>query len=69
VSLPYPDATSFGRIYHLLNGNASANGVFGIFREPGSTATTSSITLDASSGNRGITVQSDGTQWWILTRE
>ena len=69
VSLPYPDATNFGRIYHLLNGNASANGVFGIFREPGSTATTSFITLDASSGNRGITVQSDGTQWWILTRE
>lgn len=69
VSLPFPDATNSGRLYHLLNGNDSANGVAGIFREPGSTASTYFLTLDASSGNRGITVQSDGTQWEILTRE
>jgi hypothetical protein len=69
VSLPAPDATNTGRLYHLINGTANTYSVTGTFRDAGSGGTLGSFTLGTTSGTRGITVQSDGTQWWILTRE
>jgi hypothetical protein len=71
VSLPAPDATNAGRLYHLLY---NSTGVFayivtGTFRDPGNGFTTDSFQLSTATNSKGITVQSDGTQWWILTRE
>ncbi|WP_151086825.1 beta strand repeat-containing protein [Hymenobacter baengnokdamensis] len=69
VALPTPSATNTGRLYHLLNGNANSNTITGTLRDAGTTGTFTSFTLGTSSGGKGITVQSDGTQWWIVTRE
>jgi hypothetical protein len=69
VSLPAPSAANSGRLYHLINGNVNTYTVTGTFRDGGSGGTVGSVTLNSVAGNRGITVQSDGSQWWILTRE
>ncbi|MCI1190104.1 hypothetical protein MON38_21985 [Hymenobacter sp. DH14] len=69
VSLPAPDATNTGRIYHLINGNTNTYTVTGTFRDAGSGGRIGSFTLNSTAGTKGITVQSDGSQWWILTRE
>ena len=69
VSLPAPSATNIGRLYHLLNGNTGSNTITGTLRDAGTASTSANFTLGTGSGNKGITVQSDGTQWWIITRE
>jgi hypothetical protein len=69
VSLPAPSAANSGRLYHIINGNVNTYVVTGTFRDGGSGGTVGSVTLNSTAGNRGITVQSDGSQWWILTRE
>ena len=69
VSLPTPDATNSGRLYHLLNGGTGNPIVTGTFHDAGSNGTFPSFTLGTGSGGKGLTVQSDGTQWWIVTRE
>ena len=69
VSLPAPDATNTGRLYHIINGNTNTYVVTGTFRDAGSAGTVGSVTLNSTAGAKGFTVQSDGSQWWILTRE
>ena len=68
VSLPSP-GSAIGRLYHLLNGGTGNFIVTGTFRDPGNPTTLTSFTLGTTSGTKGITVQSDGSRWWILTRE
>ena len=67
VSLPAPSTANVGRMYYLLNGNS--NTITGTLRDPGTSSSTNSFTLTANIGSKGITVQSDGTQWWIIGRE
>lgn len=69
VALPAPSASNTGRLYHLLNATAGNVVVTGTLHDVGTTATLSTFTLNTTSGNKGITVQSNGTYWWILTRE
>jgi hypothetical protein len=69
LSLPTPDASNAGRLYHLLNGGAGSPTVTGTFHDAGSAGTFPSFTLGTGTGGKGLTVQSDGTQWWVLTRE
>ena len=73
ISLPAPNATNVGRLYHLLYNSAVAGSttciVTGTFRDPANPGTTPGFGLSTAATGKGITVQSDGTQWWILTRE
>ncbi|MDO7849299.1 hypothetical protein Q5H92_23245 [Hymenobacter sp. M29] len=70
VSLPTPSAANTGRLYYLINGNAYSNTISGTFRAAGTNSSSTNITLsNTGSGTKSITVQSDGTQWWIITRE
>jgi len=69
VSLPVPSATNTGRMYHLINGNTNSNTVSGTFHDAGSNSSFPSFTLGTGTGGKGITVQSDGTQWWLIGRE
>jgi hypothetical protein len=69
VSLPAPSAANTGRLYHLLNGGTGNPVVTGTLHDAGTASTFPSFTLGTGSGGKGLTVQSDGSQWWILTRE
>ncbi len=69
VSLPAPSAANTGRLYHIINGNTNTYTVTGTFHVAGSGGTLTSFLLNSTADNQGITVQSDGSQWWILTRE
>lgn len=68
VTLPTPSSSNKGRIYHIVDDNNSSNiTVFGDFRKNGGSVTT--YGLDAGGGNNGsITVQSDGTNWVIISK-
>ena len=66
ILLPTPDPGNVGRLYNLLTTGGSyvvtaafrdASGTFGIYG------------LNNSAGARGIVVQSDGTNWWIISRQ
>jgi hypothetical protein len=66
IALPAPSAANTGRIHNLLTRGGSYV-VTGAFRDAGGTFGT--YGLNASAGARGIVVQSDGTNWWIISRQ
>ncbi|PWJ54299.1 hypothetical protein CLV98_11861 [Dyadobacter jejuensis] len=68
ITLPTPSSSNLGRFYHLVNQTGATHTITATFRDAGSAATTASIVLDATVGNKSITVQSDGNQWWIIAR-
>lgn len=68
INLPAPATGNTGRIYNLLNGSNGSPVVTATFRDAGSTGTITSFTFGTSAGGKGIVVQSDGTQWWIIAR-
>lgn len=65
VSLPSP-ADRTGRIYNLINDNTNVNRVTGTFKMNGGTLTF--YDLNDTDNGRGVTVQSDGTAWVIISR-
>ncbi len=64
ISLPTPSATNSGRMYNLLTTGGSYV-VSASFRDASGTFGT--YGLNTSAGGRGIVVQSDGTNWWIIS--
>jgi hypothetical protein len=68
INLPAPSVDNVGRIYKLINGDSSSKTITGIFRDAGADLTTASISLTSNPGEKAITVQSDGNQWWIISR-
>jgi hypothetical protein len=66
ISLPTPAASNAGRLYNLLTTGGSYV-VTAAFRDAGGTFAT--YGLNNSPGARGIVVQSDGTNWWIVSRQ
>jgi hypothetical protein len=68
VNLPTPSATNVGRIYIIVDDSMpSTININGSFRKNGTTFT--NYTLDAGgSNNSSLMVQSDGTNWLILSK-
>jgi hypothetical protein len=66
ISLPTPGPSNAGRLYNLLTTGGSYV-VTAAFRDAGGTFGT--YGLNNSAGGRGIVVQSDGTNWWIVSRQ
>lgn len=64
IALPPATASNTGRIYQLVNDSESRQTITGLFRVAGKQA--SSFELDFRPGARGITVQSNGTEWAII---
>jgi len=65
ISLPTPGVTNSGRIYNLLC-NGSAFTVTAAFKDASGTFAT--FGLNNATGARSIVVQSDGTNWWIISQ-
>lgn len=65
VTMPDPTIVT-GRIYNLINADAGSHTITGNFNINGSIS--ASFTLDTTNFNRGINVQSDGTNWVVISR-
>lgn len=70
IALPDP-ATATGRVYYLVNNSATTRTVSTTagagFRDAGTTANPTTITLTSATGSKAFTVQSDGADWWIIS--
>ncbi|RAK64658.1 hypothetical protein [Hymenobacter edaphi] len=66
IALPAPSAANTGRIHNLLT-TGGGYVVTGVFRDASGAFGT--YGLNNSAGARGIVVQSDGTNWWIISRQ
>ncbi|PTT70927.1 MULTISPECIES: hypothetical protein [unclassified Chryseobacterium] len=66
ISLPVPSSANIRRIYHIINDTTGTQTVTGNFRLNGSTF--SSYILNNSDGGRGLSVQSDGNNWIIISK-
>lgn len=66
TTLPRPDDNSKGRIMYLINDTNADQTVSGRFRMNG--IVTTSFVLSTTDGTRGITVQSTGTDWVIVSK-
>ncbi len=69
ISLPNPDATNTGRIYYLIS-DTSSNTTITIpnYREGGTTTASASYGLNNGTGGKGLTIQSTGNAWVIISR-
>ncbi|MCU7614128.1 hypothetical protein N0B16_06730 [Chryseobacterium sp. GMJ5] len=68
ISLPAPSATNTRRIYYLVNNSATSRTITGTFKDAGNGAAAGSFILTNTAEGKAITVQSDGTAWWIISR-
>lgn len=66
VSLPAASSANIRRIYYLINDTSASQTVSGNFRLNGNIF--NSYTLNNSDGGRGISVQSDGNNWIIISK-
>ncbi|MDO7851773.1 hypothetical protein [Hymenobacter convexus] len=66
ISLPTPGPGNVGRLYNLLT-TGGGYVVSAAFRDAGGSF--GSYGLNSSAGGRGIVAQSDGTNWWIISRQ
>lgn len=65
ITLPSPNGCN-GRLYVLINNSTTTRTVTGTLRNAGANANITSISLTNVDGRRSITVQSDGSVWWII---
>ncbi len=66
VTLPNPSSANIGKIYVLVAANPGSHLRTTSFRD--SIGVGTEFNFSSDNGGRSLTVQSDGTYWWILSR-